>query len=367
MLNPRVCITDGSYPHTLEAVRALGRAGSEVYVGERASVRRSACVATWSRYCAAAFHYPDPIAEPRAAVAALAEFCSRHAIDVFLPVSLDMTELAVRHADQLPTPALLPSSESFDIACDKQKTFAFAEPLGIPVPRTVPAAEYRQLDPPCVIKSRRRGAAIAHSREEADRIVAQLGPEIADHLAQEFIPGQNGFGYFGLFDRGVERTFFMHERLMQYPIEGGPSVVCRSFFDKTLREHGRKLLEALRWNGVAMVEFKRSDRDGRFYLMEINPKFWGSLGLAIHAGANFPVWVRDMVLGRKPDIRDYDRSAVYHCIIPNELKCFARYPGYRGRFVRNLLNPRMSSDVSLRDPLPAVMSAASAVLRIFRP
>ena len=43
-----------------------------------------------------------------------------------------------------------------------------------------------------------------------------------------------------------------------------------------------------RWHGVAMVEFKRDERDDTPRLMEINGRFWGSLQLAIDAGVDFP-------------------------------------------------------------------------------
>jgi len=44
----------------------------------------------------------------------------------------------------------------------------------------------------------------------------------------------------------------------------------------------------MEWEGVAMVEY-RFDPDTRSaYLMEVNGRFWGSLPLAQHAGADFP-------------------------------------------------------------------------------
>jgi predicted ATP-grasp superfamily ATP-dependent carboligase len=49
------------------------------------------------------------------------------------------------------------------------------------------------------------------------------------------------------------------------------------------------LLGDVGWQGVAMVEFKRSARAGRGYLMEVNGRLWGSLQLAIDAGVDFPV------------------------------------------------------------------------------
>jgi len=58
--------------------------------------------------------------------------------------------------------------------------------------------------------------------------------------------------------------------------------------DPVLLAHARRLLDAVNWHGVAMVEF-RHDRDNDVpYLMEVNTRFWGSLQLAIDAGVDFP-------------------------------------------------------------------------------
>ena len=43
-----------------------------------------------------------------------------------------------------------------------------------------------------------------------------------------------------------------------------------------------------------MVEFKI--KDGEFYLMEINARFWGSLPLAVYSGVNFPLfWASNLL------------------------------------------------------------------------
>jgi predicted ATP-grasp superfamily ATP-dependent carboligase len=55
-----------------------------------------------------------------------------------------------------------------------------------------------------------------------------------------------------------------------------------------LLEHAERILEALKWHGVAMVEFKRDARDGVSKLLEINGRFWGSLQLAVDSGVDFP-------------------------------------------------------------------------------
>src|SRR5262249_6286836 len=58
----------------------------------------------------------------------------------------------------------------------------------------------------------------------------------------------------------------------------------------------QRLLASLRWTGVAMVEFRRSPT-GRAALMELNPRFWGSLQLAIDAGVDFPSLLVDLHRG----------------------------------------------------------------------
>jgi predicted ATP-grasp superfamily ATP-dependent carboligase len=350
----RVFVTDGAYPNALAAVRALGRAGFEVTVAERDGIALPEVVSFWSRHCAHRVRYPDPRSDRRAAM----EFLTRHlgetGYDAALPIGLEMTRLFVEAGAAFAVPTLLPSQDAFCVASDKRFTFPHCAAIGIPVPRTLPAREWRELDTPLVFKHRSSGARIVRSIEQAESFAAELGAKIENYLAQEYIPGENGFGYFGFFRHGREQGFFMHQRLVQLPKEGGPSVLARAIKDDTLRELGRRTLESLQWTGVAMVEFKRSDRDGRLYLMEINPKFWGSLDLAIQSGCNFPVWVAQaLISGKAPEPTQYDIGTHYQWVVPNALKCFVRYPECRGALLRNMLTPAVKKDIQLHDPLPS--------------
>jgi predicted ATP-grasp superfamily ATP-dependent carboligase len=364
---PRVFVTDGSYPNSLAIVRTLARHGAEVIVGEGDHLSPRACVAYWSRYCSKRVTYPHPIPPYGNTVAMLKDFFSHERIDAFIPVSLQMVELAVHNAATLGVPMMVPTVAAFELAADKKKTFAFANEIGIPIPLSVPARQYATMQPPCVFKHPRTGVLIANDAAEMQTIATRLDQDLDEYLVQEYIPGQNGYGYFGFFVDGQEVGYFMHERLMQYPTEGGPSVVARSFYDEDLREYGKRLLMALRWHGVAMVEFKKSSRDGTYYLMEINPKYWGSLDLAIYAGCNFPLWMQQYVLGGKPEIpASYRLDAVFHWVVPRGLKCLIRYPGYRLTFLRNLFRANVSSEVWLRDPMPSVAGVIAASGNAFR-
>jgi predicted ATP-grasp superfamily ATP-dependent carboligase len=120
------------------------------------------------------------------------------------------------------------------------------------------------------------------------------------------------------------------------------------------------LLERLRWNGVAMVEFKRSDADGRLYLMEINPKFWGSLELALVSGVDFPGLVIEE-LGGPPALQLPRKSKVrFQWVLNGELMhCFERVRDLPAT-IRDLFRSR--TDLRWSDPLPNVVQ----LLLIFR-
>jgi len=100
---------------------------------------------------------------------------------------------------------------------------------------------------------------------------------------------------------------FSHKRLREKPPSGGVSVLRESIpVEPILKAHSERLLRALDWHGVAMVEFKRDNLAGSYKLMEVNGRFWGSLQLAIDAGVNFPSILAKIAVGEKIDpIKDY--------------------------------------------------------------
>lgn len=247
--------------------------------------------------------------------------------EILMPVSTLSMATIVRKEERLRDRIhfLLPSSEGIGLATDKESTVRRAQEVGVPVPerhpRPEPGDEERwaeALEPhlPLVLKfpNDRRGEpwapedrySIVSSRRALVSTYRAMARTGSPPMVQEYVEG-DGYGFFALMGPEGERlASFGHRRLREYPVTGGPSTLCESVSDPELFRLGARMLEALDWRGVAMVEFKRERTTGTYKLMEVNPRYWGSLPLALQCGINFPEHQARAALGlpaRAP--RDY--------------------------------------------------------------
>ena len=69
-----------------------------------------------------------------------------------------------------------------------------------------------------------------------------------------------------------------------------------------------------------MVEFKKDPRDGQCKLMEINPRFWGSLELSVLSGVNFPYLLYRMETeGDIEPVIDYKEGIRCRWLLPGDI------------------------------------------------
>jgi len=298
-------VTPGDLRSTLAVTRSLGRQGIRVTVADESGKS----LAGASRYCQASVRAPSAARSPEAFVSAIRNEVDRGKHSVVIPtddVSLSLIARARSEFDGL-TALPFPDFDTVQAAHDKGVLMALAAEKGIPVPKTVVVRDpadlrdaIRQIGLPAVVKARvsrfshggqwRTGGAVHYVRTaaELDDAFRAVHAVVPCPLVQEHIPG-DGRGIFALMNRGRLRAAFAHRRLREKPPSGGVSVLSESVgLDPQLLEHAERILEALKWHGVAMVEFKRDARDGVSKLLEINGRFWGSLQLAVDSGVDFP-------------------------------------------------------------------------------
>jgi predicted ATP-grasp superfamily ATP-dependent carboligase len=265
--------------------------------------------------------YPSPYEHAEDFITTVREECVRRDIRVIFPMTEVSAYLILKHRDVFKDIAIpFGTFEAFEFLSDKWRVFEVAEKLGVTAPRThfirngteMPD-DLSQLEFPVVVKPYRSrilldgrwtATSVQYMRSFSELQAAISRTEYlmrCPFLVQEYILGE-GRGIFALYDQGMPVVFFAHRRLREKPPSGGVSVLSESIeVDFQQREAATKILDSAKWHGVAMVEYKVAS-DGRPYLIEINPRFWGSLQLAIDAGIDFPELLYQLAIGGKLDV-----------------------------------------------------------------
>ncbi|HUE28748.1 MAG TPA: ATP-grasp domain-containing protein [Solirubrobacteraceae bacterium] len=376
-------VTDALWRKSVAAIRALGASGYTVFALGDGRLTTG----FYSRYTGRRFSGPvaaeDPDGFGETLARAIAETGGEPA--AVLPMEDATCEWLLSHGDELAENVewLLPPAESFALARDKASTFSLAQELGIPVPRTYTPASAGELGDlvasnpveEFVVKPRTSSgsAGIVYGSDIRAISLEQHWELHGPLLLQERIPRDGvAYGVSLLFDRaGQERAAFAHRRLREYPVSGGPSTQRVSAELGELHSYSRRLLSSLDWAGVAMVEWKIHPQGNRPMLLEINPRFWGSLALAVHAGVDFPTLYADAALGRPlpSALPSYPAGIVSRWMLPGDILRYATSPADQreplGDFLRGSL--RNAEEFDARDIRGTIASGLCQALLAANP
>lgn len=361
----------------------------------------------YSRYTSERVRYPPPAEAPEEAVAVLLRAARELSVDLIVPVTdeiiLPLSEARARFAGVCRL--ALPGTRALATALDKRATLELAEGLDIPVPRTTLVANTDEalaaaedIGWPVVLKpqsSRVYKEALKNGEQgkvaafgvsyaaDPETLTLQVGrlEGRSGVLVQEYCRGI-GFGIELLMDRGRPLAAFQHRRVREVPITGGASSYRDSVpLDPVLLEQAVRLLGALDWTGLAMVEFKAGSTGHA--LMEVNGRIWGSLPLAVKAGMDFPARLVDLCLNGSSNARVRLDTAYEVGVrsrnlelettwIGSALRRERRYPYLEApsrrealRVALRLLNPADGYDVQSReDPRPGLAEIAKIIGKI---
>jgi predicted ATP-grasp superfamily ATP-dependent carboligase len=363
----RVLVTNARRRKAVPIVRSLGKAGMYVVCAD--SVR---CAAAFcSRYCNEKLVHPDVQSEEF--LDFMLHWLSQNHCDVIFPLDDDVLGILSLNKHRLPNPdvLLVPEAETIHCVNDKAWLIPYAASIGIVVPRTTVIRSHTdlgnldQVELPAIVKPSRssggRGLCKVSDLKQLRDVCREAIAEGCSILVQEIVPaGGRGLGYFALYDRkGQLVAQFMHRRIREYPIDGGPSTLREGIWDESLAKIARRLLESLKWVGLAMVEFKEDTRDGIPKLMEINPRFWGSVALPIFSGVDFPVLAAHLTAGlHVQPVLDYEIGKKARWLWPGDMLHFissvrkGRWPNHFFDFFDSNTRDDM---LSIKDPLPAIM------------
>ena len=128
--------------------------------------------------------------------------------------------------------------------------------------------------------------------EELIRAYEEVAPSGLDVMVQSVIPGptETLIGAALCLSANQEcLASYSVRKLRQTPAEFGIAALAETIYDPEAIALSLRFLQALRYQGIGHIEFKRDPRDGKLKFLELNARFWLHLQLAVDAGIDFPL------------------------------------------------------------------------------
>ncbi|HEX9379390.1 MAG TPA: hypothetical protein VF872_07345 [Gaiellaceae bacterium] len=289
-------VVDVGWVNGLAAIRSLGRGGIRVLAVDH----RPSALGFRSRY-AERFLSADPHADPTRFIASIRALGKV----VVFPTHDEQLNLIAQHLGDLEVLAPFPDWNVLERVQSKRAQLEEAATAGVDVPRThypCSAAEARgaaeEIGLPVLVKPEhpigfklrfRRQVFRCETLDEVED--AYTRAEEFAPMVQELIPGGDDtlytIGSYVTLD-GRPLGIFSGRKLRQTPPGIGTCRVGEAVWVQDAVDAALRLLEGFGYFGLSQVEFKRDPRDGKFKLMEINPRLWQWHGLAAACGIDLP-------------------------------------------------------------------------------
>lgn len=242
----------------------------------------------------------------------LIKICNEHQIDAI--ISLNDLELPIlsnqkeRIESETKAKVLVPKEEVVDICFDKLKTIEFAEKIGIHVPSTFTdlestkeAIKFNTLNFPLVVKPRWGSASIGLEFPEEDEelelayklinyrldrtIISEASNQDRNRaiMIQQKIKGKE-YGLDIINDlNGNHKAVIVKEKLTMRSGETDKAITVNI---PEIEKIGRLIGENL--GHIGNLDCDIMEEDGKYYLIEMNPRFGGGYPFSHEAGANVP-------------------------------------------------------------------------------
>lgn len=372
-------LEDGLSRQALSGSRALAAAGWEVGVG--AELRRG--LAACSRSTTHDHRVPAPETDLDGFVEAVNAAISTVGYElVFGARDVEVLALSARR-EEIDADVPYPAHDRLLRALDKLELGEAARSAGIAVPETVPATDdaIARVDRPTIVKARlhaqldglprppRMETTVVASRAEAAQRAAVIRSGGGEPLLQELLCGRLE-ELAVVADRGGRIVARAHQTVQRISAPAAGVAVRATTVppQPKLMERIEALIENLGWWGLVELQFIVPP-GGDHHLIDFNARFYGSMALAVAAGANLPaLWAsvaserRVEQVAARPGMRyQWAAGDARSCLaeasgnrVPALLKCAKWAPGA----VQSVFQPR--------DPLPAWRGLSLDARRLVR-
>lgn len=241
-------------------------------------------------------------------------FIKKNNVNVYIPTGEEIIIVA-KHIDKfkdLNTRIPISHYTTLSKLHYKSESYHLAKSLNIPIPATIIPNSFKDIKNfgdtvgyPLVFKNFFSTSAkgvfyLVEERlhETIDELLYKQNLNFGKFLIQQFVHGE-GYGVSMLLNKGKVIASFTHKRLREKKNTGGPSTLRVSTKNDVLEKYANILLTSQNFTGIAMVEFRFNEEKQQSWFIEVNPRFWGSVGLAINSGVDFPNMLYDLAIGKE--------------------------------------------------------------------
>ena len=358
-------VTDVWARGAVAAVRAFGQAGLQPIV----AAASGAAAGLWSRYRSGQIVGADPVRRPEEFVRLIGSIAEGGADVVIYPGQEESLDALLAHSDLLPPSAVLPypDASAVDQVRNKATMKRHAERVGFRPPETLFEGTAEGLGaaglaPPFVVKPLAKGSVIAmttivESQAQLERLLRDV-PGGERVIAEERVIGRLIAVSLVLDRDGRVVAQFQQRSRRTWPLDAGPSSVAVSTApDPELIERSAALLADAGFWGLAQIQYLAGE-DGVRGPIDVNPRFFGSLPLALAAGANLPVAWHAVATGAPVDgPAPYREGVTYRWL---EADLLAAIHGSPQLLFERQAHPKTGAMWSAADPLPSLMLATYA-------
>jgi D-aspartate ligase len=294
----------------------------------------------------------------RSLVDGVADVCSRVHVDLCMPVGADGIYYFAQHREKIEGITKLLLMESSDMLTNVGDKARFADLLrsqDLPHPYSITSRaqldeEIDSLAFPVLVKSRGGGGGEGIDKyENRHNLLGRVNGQqnfFEEFIIQEYVEGDD-----------VDcSTFCRDGKILAYTMQRGlyvdpksclPVEAIELIHHPGVLDVATKLVSALKWNGIAHIDMRVRRSDRSICVIEINPRFWGSLEGSLYAGVNFPYIACLASLGRTFPMPEY-RDSRYMSAFTAVRRMMKRKPVVHLFKETNLLS-------HLKDPLPVLM------------
>ena len=364
-------------------VRNLGKHNIDVFTSDFIKNAMS----FYSRYSKKYFIYPSPFSKQNEFIEHLKKILKKEKPDVLLPV-FEETFLIAKYKSEISNYVnlVLDDYEKLLLLHNKNEWQKLTQKLDVRTPKTFEVTRYirspkigKQLNFPVLVKPKQGGGGWAtyeiknlNHLEKLTKNFNNNGLPWDRFLLQEKIKGKTHCVAM-LFRKGELKAKVGYVQMREYPIEMGQATYRTGNLNEESEKNLQKILEHIKWHGVCQADFIIDSNTNESFMIDINPRFWGSISQAIASGVDFPLLTYKLAI--EGDIKP---------VLKYNVNASSKWIGGDIRVLLSILNKKKKirplikeflslknftmyfDDLSLDDPMPFVKWTTDIINRMLK-